>query len=99
MNLPMVDLEGNLFEVDKTFRRNWLEEAYKIYMGDESIAVKKQHVHAAMAVLVSFKSQTEKVQQFFDYAVRKAQGLEVPAEPPSLEGLLPDFGKKNGHAI
>lgn len=71
------------------YKRNFLAEAYRIYKG-EPIVAKKQHVIAAMEVLVSFKKQTEKVQEFLNYAIRKSKGLEVPNEPPNLDGFLPE---------
>lgn len=72
------------------FKRNWLEEAYKIAHGDTKIQLKKEHVRAAIETIKSFSEDVEKLRGMMRFAYeqacksRKEHGLPIPPPPPSL---------------
>lgn len=74
----------------KTYRREWLKEAYLIFRGDTKIKPKKEHVAAAIQSLIHIQEETKKLRDVlklaYDEACKKraAQGLPNPPMPPTL---------------
>jgi hypothetical protein len=75
----------------KTFRRDWLKEAYKIAAGDQNIAPKKEHVRAAIDALATLAKDAGRLRDLMKQAYseacrrRKEQGLPAPPKPPGLD--------------
>lgn len=74
----------------KPFKREWLKEAYMIAKGDQNISPKREHVKAAVEMLIGIKVEAERLRKLMlrayndACAKRKAQGLPNPPPPPSL---------------
>lgn len=71
-------------------KRDWLTEAHKIFKG-EKIAPKKQHIVAAMEMLIGLSKDTETLKKLMKQVfmeastIRKAKGLPAPPIPPGLD--------------
>lgn len=72
------------------FKRDWLDEAYKILKG-EKIKPKKEHVVAAMEMLVGLSKDTEQLKKLMKQVfleasnMRRAKGQPAPPIPPGLD--------------
>ena len=76
---------------EKTVKRQWLEEAYRIFSGDKNIKPKVEHVNAAMETLIGFSKDAENLRNLmrkaYDEAAqrRKENDLPIPPMPISLQ--------------